>query len=102
MDNTNGNVSGSSQDRHKDNYSHHQNDLIGRFANHKVAANLLMIMMIVAGIYGLSKLNRQFFPTFATDFISVRVVWPGASAEDVARSITTPLEQELKNLECLI
>ncbi len=77
----------------------HREDIIGRFAQHRVAANLLMLILILAGVYSLSNLNRQFFPNFATDFISVRVVWPGASAEDVARSITTPLEQELRNLD---
>ncbi len=74
-------------------------DMIGRFAQHKVAANLLMIIMLLAGIIGLSKLNTQFFPTFELDYITVRVIWPGATAEDIARSITTPLEQELKNLD---
>ena len=74
-------------------------DMIGRFAQHKVAANLLMIIMLLAGVIGLSKLNTQFFPTFELDYITVRVVWPGATAEDIASSITTPLEQELKNLD---
>lgn len=77
----------------------HQQDMIGRFAQHKVAANLLMIIMLLAGIIGLSKLNTQFLPTFALDYVTVRVVWPGATAEDIARSVTTPLEQELKNLD---
>ncbi|WP_323127257.1 efflux RND transporter permease subunit [Marinobacter sp. JSM 1782161] len=77
----------------------HRRDLLGRFAQHRVAANLLMLILLLAGIYALTGLNRQFFPNFATDFITVRVVWPGASAEDVARSITTPLEQELRNLD---
>lgn len=76
-----------------------RNDILGRFARHKVAANLLMLIMLLAGIYALTNLNRQFFPNFATDFITVKVTWPGASAEDVARSITTPLEQELRNLD---
>ncbi len=79
--------------------THHKQDIIGRFAEHKVAANLLMLIMLIAGMYGLAKLNRQFFPNFATDFISVRVVWPGASAEDVEKSIVRPLEQELRNLD---
>ncbi|MEQ5835251.1 efflux RND transporter permease subunit [Marinobacter sp. NFXS9] len=79
--------------------SEHRQDLLGRFARHKVAANLLMLIMVLAGVYALTGLNRQFFPNFATDFITVHVVWPGASAEDVARSITTPLEQELRNLD---
>jgi len=69
------------------------------FAQHRVAANLLMAMMIILGAYSLLKLNRQFFPNFALDYISVRVVWPGASAEDVERSITVPLEQALRTLD---
>ncbi|UZE95434.1 efflux RND transporter permease subunit [Alkalimarinus alittae] len=76
-----------------------QQDMIGRFAQHKVAANLLMFIMLLAGIIGLSRLNTQFLPTFTLDYITVRVVWPGATAEDIARSVTTPLEQELKNLD---
>lgn len=69
------------------------------FAQHRVAANLLMIMMMIFGAYSLGKLNKQFFPNFALDYISVRVVWPGASAEDVERSITVPLEQALRTLD---
>lgn len=72
---------------------------IHMFAQHPVAANLLMAMMIILGGYSLTKLNKQFFPNFALDYISVRVVWPGASAEDVERSITIPLEQALRTLD---
>lgn len=82
-----------------DEASRHRDDLIGRFARHKVAANLLMLLMLMAGAVGLIKLNTQFLPTFALDYITIRVIWPGASAEDVTRSITTPLEQELKGLD---
>lgn len=71
------------------------------FTHHRVAANLLMVLMILAGLWGLSKLNTQFFPNFALDMATVRVVWSGASAEDVERSITTPLEQELRSVNGL-
>ncbi len=77
----------------------HQQNLIGILAQHKVAANLLMIMMIMSGIWALSKLNTQFLPNFALDFITVTVVWTGATAEDVETSITVPIEQELRNLD---
>ncbi|MCB1776797.1 MAG: efflux RND transporter permease subunit, partial [Candidatus Competibacteraceae bacterium] len=79
----------------------HKNDLIGSFAQHKVAANLLMIMMILAGVWALAKLNTQFFPNFALDRVTVRVVWTGAAAEDVEESITHPLERELRYLDGL-
>ena len=84
---------------HETNPGDHKSDLIGRFAQHKVAANLLMLIMLLAGFVSLMKLNTQFLPNFEPDFITVRVVWPGAPAEDVAKSIVTPLEQQLRNLD---
>ncbi len=79
----------------------HKSDLVGAFAQHGVAANLLMALMIMAGLWALSQLNTQFFPNFELDRISVRVVWSGAAAEDVETSLTNPLERELRNLDGL-
>lgn len=79
----------------------HRNDIIGIFAQHKVAANLLMIIMLLAGVWGLSNLNVQFFPNFEVETVNVRTVWSGASAEDVERSITIPLEQALRTTDGL-
>jgi multidrug efflux pump subunit AcrB len=79
--------------------SDHKQDILGRFAQHKVAANLLMLIMLLAGAISLIKLNTQFLPNFEPDYITARVAWPGATAEDVAKSIVTPLEQELRNLD---
>ena len=79
----------------------HKNDIVGVFAQHKVAANLLMVILLLAGLWAVFRLNTQFFPNFARDLVNIRVVWTGASAEDVERSITNPLEQELRNLDDL-
>ncbi|MEA3405441.1 MAG: efflux RND transporter permease subunit [Pseudomonadota bacterium] len=75
--------------------------IIGMFARHKVAPNLLMIVMLLMGVLALMKLNVQFFPSFDLDYASVRVVWPGANAEDVETSITDPVERVLRNLDGL-
>lgn len=75
--------------------------IIHLFARHPVASNLLMISLIIIGIYSLANFNRQFFPTFSLDYITVSVAWPGASAEDVQQSITIPLEQSLRNLDAV-
>lgn len=74
---------------------------LGFFVRHKVAANLLMLVMLMGGVIGLSRMNIQFFPTFALDFVTVRVVWNGAAAEDVEQAITIPLEQRLRSLQNL-
>lgn len=75
--------------------------LIGVFARHKVAANLLMLLMLMLGVVALFKLNVQFFPNFNLDYAQVRIVWPGANAQDVEKSITDPVERVLRNLENL-
>lgn len=73
--------------------------ILSIFAHHKVAANLLMTIMILSGVFALSRLNIQFFPTFELDRISVRVIWSGASAEDIEDGLTIPLEQSLKSVD---
>ena len=75
--------------------------LLTLFARHRVACNLLMIMMLLAGAWALAQLNTQFFPNFELDFISVRVTWTGATAEDVETAITNVIEQELLTVDDL-
>ncbi|MEN8180829.1 MAG: efflux RND transporter permease subunit, partial [Pseudomonadota bacterium] len=79
----------------------HRTDILGIFANHRVAANLLMVIMLLIGALALNKLNVQFFPNFELDFILVNTIWSGASAEDVETGITNPLEQRLRNVDNL-
>ena len=79
----------------------HKTDLLGFFAHHKVAANLVMLMMIMGGLFALHKLHIRYFPNFDLDFIRVSVVWTGASAEDIETAITIPLEQSLKSVDNL-
>lgn len=73
--------------------------MISFITRHKVAANLLMIMMLLSGAFALSKINFQFFPTFGLDYVSVSVVWPGASAEDLESSVTTLLEKNISSID---
>ena len=75
--------------------------VIGFFVHHRLAGNLVMLVMLLGGVMALTRMNIQFFPTFALDVVSVRVVWSGASAEDVERGITDPLEQRLRSVDGL-
>ncbi len=77
----------------------HSGGLIGIFARHKVAANMLMAMMILAGIVALKLLNIQFFPSADPTIVTVTTAWGGASTEDIESALTTPLEQRLRNVE---
>ena len=68
------------------------------FAKHRVAANLLMVIMIIAGAIGVDRLRTQFFPTFELDIITVSVAWSGATAEDVQEGLTIPIENAMEEL----
>lgn len=73
--------------------------MIGLFARHPTAANLLMIMMLIAGALSLTRQNTQFFPDFSIELVSVVVTWPGASASDVEANIVEALEPELRQID---
>ena len=77
------------------------NSLIDLFTRHKVAANLVMIMMILSGIWAGSRINTQLDPTVEWPNIQVRAQWPGASAEDIEQLIVVPVEQQLRTLNDL-
>ena len=68
------------------------------FAKHRVAANLLMVIMIIAGFIGVDRLRTQFFPSFELDIITVSIAWPGATAEDVQEGLTVSIENAIEEL----
>ena len=76
-------------------------DFLSLFIHHRVASNLMMVLIVLLGIWALSKLNTQIMPSFTLDIVQVRTLWSGASAEDVEKSVTKPLEQELFTLDNL-
>lgn len=73
--------------------------IISFFVRHPNAGNLLMVAMILLGLFSLTKLNKQFFPTIEIPKITVSIAWPGASAEDVETNIINVLEPELRFLD---
>jgi multidrug efflux pump subunit AcrB len=75
-----------------------QPGLIALFARHPTAANLLFALMIVCGLFAVGKINRQFFPDFGIDFVTITVSWPGASAEDVDSNIVQAIEPAVRFL----
>ena len=76
-----------------------QRGLVATFAHHRVAGNLLMILMILSGVWGLTKLNRQVMPDITIDVITISVRWPGASPEDVEVNVVQAIESEVRFIE---
>jgi len=66
------------------------------FAEHPTAANLLMMAIILLGLTSLPQLQRETFPRIYNDKVSVQVIYPGASAEEVEEAICRRLEDALE------
>ncbi|MEM7078894.1 MAG: efflux RND transporter permease subunit [Pseudomonadota bacterium] len=75
--------------------------MINTFAQHRVAANLLMIMMILAGFWAVRSMPAMLDPPAHFPMVFVEVTWIGAAAEDIESLVTTPIEQQLRTLEDL-
>ena len=72
--------------------------LIRTFVEHRLAANLGMLLMILAGVWAIAQITVRLNPVQATPWVNTGIVWRGASAEDVEKLVTTPLEQQLKTV----
>ncbi len=53
------------------------------------------VCLVLFGIYGLMKINKDEFPTFEIQEGLVVGVYPGATASEVEEQLTKPLEEEL-------
>ncbi|WP_372612434.1 efflux RND transporter permease subunit [Aquicoccus sp.] len=73
--------------------------LLSYFVRHATAANLLLVVLIVAGLAATPQMRAQFFPDVIIDSVSVSVVWEGAGAEDVDSAIVQLLEPALLAVE---
>lgn len=75
------------------------NRIFAWFAENGVAANLLMVLIVVAGLMTLPDIKREVFPEFSSDRISVTVPYPGAAPEEVEEGIVVRIEENIQDLE---
>ncbi|GAA0822499.1 hypothetical protein GCM10009111_30890 [Colwellia asteriadis] len=74
--------------------------MIAWFARNHVAANLLLVTILLAGLFSLStRIPLEVFPSFETDRISVSVSLRGATPEDVEQSVSIRIEEAIQDLE---
>ena len=69
------------------------------FTRHRTAANLMLVLMLAAGLVAAPRMHAQFFPDIVVDNVTVTVAWPGAGAGDVDSAILQVLEPALMAVE---
>ncbi|MCB4436011.1 efflux RND transporter permease subunit [Alteromonas sp. McT4-15] len=81
-----------------ENHNDTQHGIISWFARNSVAANLLMIFIIIMGIASYLTIQRQMFPNIEINYINVEATYPGASPQEIEESIFIKVEEALKDV----
>ncbi|MCB9962973.1 MAG: efflux RND transporter permease subunit [Hyphomonas sp.] len=77
------------------------NGIVAWFARNAVAANLLMIVFFVGGVFGYTAMERELFPVVAVNGATVSMAWPGASPQDIEEQIVTRIEEAVADIDGL-
>jgi multidrug efflux pump subunit AcrB len=72
--------------------------LIGFFINNSVAANLLMVFIVVLGLASYMGMNKQIFPTPEINDIQININYFGASPKEIEETVVRKIEDRLRNL----
>ncbi len=72
---------------------------IAWMTRHAVAANLVMLIFIFAGLLISTRVKQEVFPEFDVDVIRVSVAYPGASPEEVEQGILLSIEDVVRGLD---
>ncbi len=73
--------------------------LVQFFAKNSVAANLLMVALLVGGFLVASGLSSQVFPQIDPRMITVSVPYPGATPSEVEESITRRVDTSVRGID---
>ena len=73
--------------------------ILSYMTRHRTAANLFLLIMLLAGAVSFPQMRAQFFPDVIIDNVTVSVRWDGAGPEDVDRAIVQIVEPALLGIE---
>ena len=72
------------------------------FIRRPIVAIVISILMLLMGVYTLTKLSFEQYPFLAPPIVRVTATYPGASAVAVEQSVATPVEQEVNGVDRMI
>ncbi|WP_163930234.1 efflux RND transporter permease subunit [Paraferrimonas sp. SM1919] len=76
-----------------------QKGIISWFAHNNVAANLLMIALVIGGIISAFLINKELFPGFNLNQVHVTIAYPGAAPEEIEQGISIKVEEAIKDID---
>ena len=75
--------------------------LIHWFSRNHVAANFLMLVIMIIGLLTWMRLKKEIFPETAVDAVAISVPYPNASPEETETGVCVPIEEAIKDIDGL-
>ncbi len=73
-------------------------ELSAWFTRNPVAANLLMLLVLIGGFFTIKSIRIEGFPAIPPNSVTITTVNPGASAEQMDRGISRKIEKSLEGM----
>ena len=73
--------------------------IIAWFAKNSVAANLLMMLIILSGLWSIFTIKKALTPEFESNVLEIRMAYPGAAPGEVEQGVILKLEEALKDID---
>jgi len=72
------------------------------FIYRPIFASVLSLVIVIAGIICIPMLPREELPQITPPTVVVTARWPGANAQDVAETVTTPIEEQVNGVDGML
>ena len=76
-----------------------QTGLIAWFAKNSVAANLMMVFIMIGGLYTYSTINKKITPDIELNRVRISVPFLGASPAEVEEGVVIRIEEAIQDIE---
>jgi len=72
--------------------------IISYFIKYPVAVNVMILAFIAFGLIGAFSMKSSFFPLVDSELISINLVYPGASPQEMEEGVVLKIEDNLKGI----
>lgn len=73
--------------------------LVAWFAANPVAANLMLVLIVIGGVATIPTIRREVLPEISADAVSITVKYPGAAPAEVESAICIRIEEKIQGIE---
>ncbi|MBP6518173.1 efflux RND transporter permease subunit [Shewanella sp.] len=75
-----------------------QKGILAWFARNSVAANLLMCVLLIGGLFSSILINKEVFPSFELNLLNISVAYPGAAPQEIEEGINIKIEEAIQDI----